>query len=131
MPFELCKEVVAAFETKADYSVIIHDGMIKLVTRTADLKGLDTEDSSLLKHTAQISATYMALMLLGSLKFYANIISHLAPHVLVVCLPEVIGLVDLALKTAQTHSTTISTSLQPVHSKLKPGQGTSNLRRVW
>lgn len=51
MPFELCKEVVAAFETKADYSVIIHDGMIKLVTRTADLKGLDTEDSSLLKHS--------------------------------------------------------------------------------
>ncbi|ESU39405.1 Hypothetical protein DHA2_151606 [Giardia duodenalis] len=126
-PFELCKEVVAAFETKADYSVIIHDGMIKLVTRTADLKGLDTEDSSLLKHTAQISATYMALMLLGSLKFYANIISHLAPHVLVVCLPEVTGLVDLALKTAQTHSTTISTSLQPVHSKLKPGQGNFKL----
>lgn len=33
----------------------------------------------------------------------------------------------MALKTAQTHSTTISTSLQPVHSKLKPGQGNFKL----
>ncbi|EFO64956.1 Hypothetical protein GLP15_782 [Giardia lamblia P15] len=126
-PFELCREVVTAFETKADYSVIIHDGIIKLVVRTADPKGIDTEDSSLLKHTAQISAIYMALMLLGSLKFYANVISYLAPHTLVVCLPEVTGLIDLAVKTTQAHSITISTSLQPVYSKLKPGQGNFKL----
>lgn len=124
--FEICREITAAFEARSEYSVIVYDGMIKLLVRVASIKGLDTEDSSLIKHTAQVSAIYMALMLLGSLKLCINITPRLTPQALVVCLPEVTGLIDLARKVAQTHRTVLSTSIQPIYSKLKPNQGQFN-----
>lgn len=119
--FEVCKEIVTAYETKSDYSLIIHDGMINLLVRSATLEGLDAGESSLIKHTAQVSVIYMSIMILGSLKLCINIIPHITLQALTICIPEIINLINLATKVAQTHKSAIYTSLQPIYLKLRPG----------